>query len=96
MFFCGRPPHSPPYPLQIELSRVRNGKKRDKVDLSVMSCLEDLSLITSSHFCLLEYAEEFPPFLSNGGMGSVILNVYRKNDEKDAHIPKLKVFASCS
>ncbi|KNZ74154.1 Putative transcription initiation factor TFIID 111 kDa subunit [Termitomyces sp. J132] len=48
----------------------------------------DLSLKDTSNFVLWEYSEEHPPILPNFGMGSVLVNYYRKKDEKDEHIPK--------
>ena len=33
--------------------------------------------------------EEHPPIISNIGMGSVLVNYYRKKDEKDETVPKV-------
>lgn len=33
--------------------------------------------------------EEHPPIIPNFGMGSVLVNYYRKKDEKDEHVPKV-------
>ena len=33
--------------------------------------------------------EEHPPIIPNFGMGSVLVNYYRKKDEKDDHLPKV-------
>lgn len=33
--------------------------------------------------------EEHPPIVSNFGMGSILVNYYRKKSEKDEHIPKV-------
>jgi hypothetical protein len=49
----------------------------------------DLTLKETGQFVLLEYSEEHPPIMSNFGMGSVLVNYYRKRDEKDEHIPKV-------
>ncbi|CAG7847620.1 Putative transcription initiation factor TFIID 111 kDa subunit AltName: Full=TAFII-111; AltName: Full=TBP-associated factor 111 kDa [Serendipita indica DSM 11827] len=48
----------------------------------------DLTLKDTSKFVLWEYSEEHPPTISNFGMGSMLVNYYRKKDEKDEHIPK--------
>ncbi|KAG6879873.1 hypothetical protein C0992_010542, partial [Termitomyces sp. T32_za158] len=48
----------------------------------------DLSLKDTSNFVVWEYSEEHPPIIPNFGMGSVLVNYYRKKDEKDEHIPK--------
>jgi transcription initiation factor TFIID subunit 1 len=33
--------------------------------------------------------EEHPPIVPNFGMGSALVNYYRKKDEKDDHVPKV-------
>ena len=33
--------------------------------------------------------EEHPPIIANYGMGSILVNYYRKKSEKDEHIPKV-------
>ncbi|KAG8834348.1 hypothetical protein FRC17_009116 [Serendipita sp. 399] len=48
----------------------------------------DLTLKDTSKFVLWEYSEEHPPTISNFGMGSMLVNYYRKKDDKDDHIPK--------
>lgn len=35
--------------------------------------------------------EEHPPIIANFGMGSILVNYYRKKSEKDEHIPKVRV-----
>lgn len=37
--------------------------------------------------------EEHPPIIPNFGMGSALVNYYRKKDEKDDHIPKFDLGA---
>lgn len=37
---------------------------------------------------LMASQEEHPPIISNFGMGSVLVNYYRKKDEKDDYVPK--------
>ncbi len=39
---------------------------------------------------LWEFSEEHPPIISNFGMGSILVNYYRKKNEKDDHIPKVR------
>ncbi|KAH9913336.1 atypical/TAF1 protein kinase [Epithele typhae] len=48
----------------------------------------DLSLRDTSNFVIWEFSEEHPPIISNFGMGSILVNYYRKKSEKDDHIPK--------
>lgn len=50
----------------------------------------DLSIRDTSSFVLCEYSEEAPPVLNNVGMGSIIVNYYRKKHERDEYIPKVK------
>jgi hypothetical protein len=38
---------------------------------------------------LLEFSEEYPPIMSGYGMGTTIVNYYRKKDDKDEHVPKV-------
>ena len=42
-------------------------------------------------FSTLSYMEqeEHPPIIPNFGMGSSLVNYYRKRDEKDDHVPKV-------
>lgn len=40
--------------------------------------------------------EEHPPILSNFGMGSILVNYYRKKSDKDEHIPKVRRIVSIS
>ena len=42
---------------------------------------------------LWEFSEEHPPIISNFGMGTILVNYYRKKSEKDDHIPKVRVVA---
>jgi transcription initiation factor TFIID subunit 1, fungi type len=35
--------------------------------------------------------EEHPPIVANFGMGSILVNYYRKKSEKDEHIPKVRI-----
>ena len=43
------------------------------------------------HRCLSSLQEEHPPILSDFAMGSILVNYYRKKDDKDEHIPKLEL-----
>lgn len=49
----------------------------------------DLSLRDTSNFVLFEFSEEHPPIISNFGMGSILVNYYRKKSEKDDYVPKV-------
>lgn len=54
-----------------------------------MRTTKDLSLKDTSSFVLLEYSEEHPPIISNAGMGSLIINYYRKTEPKDEYVPNV-------
>ncbi|KAF6766609.1 atypical/TAF1 protein kinase [Ephemerocybe angulata] len=49
----------------------------------------DLSLRDTSNFVLWEYSEEHPPIISNFGMGSVLVNYYRKKGRKGRDCSKV-------
>ncbi|KAF8734575.1 hypothetical protein RHS02_06922, partial [Rhizoctonia solani] len=91
-----RPALQIPANIEFRFTRVRNlKKKKDKngrrlVSNDVLKKTGDLTLKDNSNFVLWEYSasEEHPPVLSNFGMGSVLVNYYRKKDEKDDYVPK--------
>ncbi|ORY20963.1 hypothetical protein BCR39DRAFT_554452 [Naematelia encephala] len=49
----------------------------------------DLTVSEKGPFVLLEFSEEYPPIMSGYGMGTTIVNYYRKQDDKDDTVPKL-------
>ncbi|KZT08547.1 uncharacterized protein LAESUDRAFT_675751 [Laetiporus sulphureus 93-53] len=88
------------FPANVELhfSKVRTAKKKkDKAGRKVgkggnvgegLHKTGDLSLRDTSNFVLWEFSEEHPPIISNFGMGSILVNYYRKKNEKDEYVPK--------
>ncbi|KAJ3998572.1 TAF1 transcription initiation factor TFIID subunit TAF1 [Lentinula boryana] len=88
------------FPINIELrfTKVRTAKKKkDKAGRKLgkggnvgegLHTTGDLSLRDTSNFVMWEYSEEHPPIIPNFGMGSALVNYYRKKDEKDDHVPK--------
>lgn len=52
---------------------------------------KDLSLGDNSSVLLLEYSEEYPTMMSNFGMGSRLINYYRRKNTEDISRPKLDV-----
>ncbi|KAL8979709.1 MAG: hypothetical protein Q9205_005024 [Flavoplaca limonia] len=52
---------------------------------------QELSLGDNSSVLLLEYCEEFPTIMSNFGMGSRIINYYRRISPEDCSRPKLEI-----
>ncbi|KAG6877881.1 hypothetical protein C0993_002882 [Termitomyces sp. T159_Od127] len=93
-----RPALQFPSNIELRFSKVRTAKKKkDKAGRKVgkggnvgegLHRTADLSLKDTSNFVIWEYSEEHPPIIPNFGMGSVLVNYYRKKDEKDEHIPK--------
>lgn len=51
----------------------------------------DLTMGDNSSILLLEYSEESPPMLSTFGMGSRLINYYRRKDGEDTARPKLDI-----
>jgi transcription initiation factor TFIID subunit 1, fungi type len=91
-----RPPINFPINMDIKLSKIKNKKKHQKKLLKsggssadLMKKSKDLTLKDNSKYVLFEYSEEYPPFIQNTGMASIIYNYYRKKDEKDAFVPNL-------
>ncbi|THV07607.1 hypothetical protein K435DRAFT_709654 [Dendrothele bispora CBS 962.96] len=93
-----RPALQFPSNIELRFSKVRTAKKKkDKAGRKLgkggnvgegLHTTSDLSLRDTSNFVIWEYSEEHPPIIPNFGMGSVLVNYYRKKDEKDEHIPK--------
>ncbi|KAF8078829.1 TAF1 transcription initiation factor TFIID subunit TAF1 [Lyophyllum atratum] len=93
-----RPALQFPSNIELRFSKVRTAKKKkDKAGRKVgkggnvgegLRKTSDLSLKDTSNFVLWEYSEEHPPIVPNFGMGSSLVNYYRKKDEKDEHVPK--------
>ncbi|OZJ06220.1 hypothetical protein BZG36_00761, partial [Bifiguratus adelaidae] len=81
------PPHS-----DITFSRVKATKKKKKDKkkdaTQLMRSSRDISIKDNIPFVLFEYCEEYPPIIQNIGMGSYLINYYRKKDPKDNHIPQ--------
>ncbi|SCW02106.1 LAFE_0E14312g1_1 [Lachancea fermentati] len=78
----------------IVFSKIKNRKrKRDKgKDIKeLFARSQDLTVGDSAPIFLMEYSEETPVALSKFGMGSKLINYYRKTDDKDMSRPKLPV-----
>ncbi|KAH7885981.1 TAF1 transcription initiation factor TFIID subunit TAF1 [Phlebopus sp. FC_14] len=94
-----RPALQFPTNIEIRFSKVRTAKKKkDRAGRKLgkggnvgegLHRTSDLTLKDTSNFVLWEYSEEHPPIVPNLGMGSVLVNYYRKKDEKDDYMPKL-------
>ncbi|KAL4252498.1 Transcription initiation factor TFIID subunit 1 histone acetyltransferase domain-containing protein [Abortiporus biennis] len=93
-----RPALQFPSNVELRFSKVRTAKKKkDKAGRKVgkggnvgegLHHTGDLSLRDTSNFVLWEFSEEHPPIISNFGMGSILVNYYRKKNDKDEHVPK--------
>lgn len=70
-------------------SQKRNKMAADPAERFKTS--KDLSLTEKGSFVLLEFSEEYPPIMSGYGMGTTIVNYYRKKDDKDDTVPKLDI-----
>ncbi|WPK26840.1 hypothetical protein PUMCH_004202 [Australozyma saopauloensis] len=77
--------------LLICFSKVKMRKKkkdRGKTSKEIFRKTSDLTAVDSSTLIGMEYCEENPNILSNFGMGSKIINYYRKEKEEDSSRPK--------
>ncbi|BGP14889.1 hypothetical protein JCM10213_003755 [Rhodosporidiobolus nylandii] len=94
-----RPPLQFPQNIPITFTKVKSKKKKDKHGRKIkksegadaMRGMQDITLKDTSNFVLWEYSEEHPPIISNVGMGSIIVNYYRKKSPEDKHVPNLEV-----
>lgn len=50
---------------------------------------KDLTMSEKGPCVLLEFSEEYPPIMSGYGMGTTIVNYYRKKDDRDETVPKV-------
>ncbi|KAF9901779.1 hypothetical protein EC991_005661 [Linnemannia zychae] len=85
-----RPSLQIPPNVEITFSRVKGSKKKKqkRKELGeVMRSSKDLTLRDHTNFVLLEYSEEHPAIIQNVGMGSFLINYYRKESVEDTHIP---------
>ncbi|OLL24059.1 putative transcription initiation factor TFIID subunit [Neolecta irregularis DAH-3] len=80
----------PEQTLRFSKTKSRKRKKdRGKDAMTLMKTSQDLSLGDNSHFVLFEFSEEYPFVLNNIGMGTRIVNYYRKTSPDDETRPKL-------
>jgi hypothetical protein len=76
---------------QWKFTRIKNLKKKlkgGKTITEVLGTVKDITVKDNSSYALFEFCEEYPPIMSDGGMGSLVVNYYRKKDEKDAYLPR--------
>ncbi|MBW0462936.1 hypothetical protein O181_002651 [Austropuccinia psidii MF-1] len=92
-----RPALQFPVNVPIKFSKVKMAKKKkDKSGRKIRNTAPasellkstiDLTLKDTCGFMLFEYSEEAPPVISNIGMGSILVNYYRKQDTADDYVP---------
>lgn len=70
---------------------VKRKHRKGKGPRSIFESTKHLSLGDNSEVLLLEYSEEYPIMLSNFGMGSRLINYYRRKDTKDTSRPRLEI-----
>lgn len=92
-----RPPLQFPANIPITFTKSRSAKKKKdkqgrkikKGDGEQLRHMSDITLKDTGPFILWEYSEENPPIISNVGMGSILVNYYRKRSPEDPFVPQL-------
>lgn len=78
--------------MQFSKLKTRKRKKdRGKEVKELFNKTTDLTLADTGQTLLLEHSEQVPIVLPNFGMGSKLINYYRKKDEEDTSRPKLPI-----
>ncbi|KAI8335611.1 hypothetical protein BD560DRAFT_451101 [Blakeslea trispora] len=84
-----------PLNTDLHFSRMKASKKKKKDKkkghVDIIRSTKDLTLKDSSQFVLMEYSEEHPPIISNMGMGTLVINYYRKTEPKDEFVPNVDI-----
>ncbi|KAJ2742241.1 hypothetical protein GGI20_004621 [Coemansia sp. BCRC 34301] len=75
--------------VEAKFSRVRTARRRGKHSGETPWAAKDVTLRDSADCVLVEYCEEYPLVVSNVGMGSVVVNYYRKRHAADHSFPKV-------
>ncbi|PGH06426.1 hypothetical protein AJ79_06515 [Helicocarpus griseus UAMH5409] len=70
---------------------IKRKHQRGKDVKSLYPSTKSISLADNSHVFLLEYSEEHPTMLSNFGMGSRLINYYRRKNMEDPTRPKAEI-----
>ncbi|KAM0746937.1 hypothetical protein T439DRAFT_350223 [Meredithblackwellia eburnea MCA 4105] len=94
-----RPALQFPQNIPLTFAKVRSSKKKkDKAGRKIkksegdsIRSMGDITCRDTSNFILWEYSEENPPIISNVGMGSIIVNYYRKREATDTFVPDLDI-----
>ncbi|KAK6503275.1 hypothetical protein TWF481_008304 [Arthrobotrys musiformis] len=89
-----RPRLTFPTEVEIRFTKGKTLKRKHLKGKSIREIFHDtksLSLSDNSNFILFEYSEEHPYVLSNFGMGSRIINYYRRKEDSDETRPKCEL-----
>ncbi|WEW58046.1 hypothetical protein PRK78_003513 [Emydomyces testavorans] len=70
---------------------IKRKHQKGKDVKNLYDSTKSLSLADNSHIMLLEYSEEHPMMLPNFGMGSRVINYYRKKSNEDDARPKKEI-----
>ena len=70
---------------------VKRKHMKGKTTQDIFRTTKDISLGDNSNVLLLEYSEEYPVMMSNFGMGSRLVNYYRRKNMEDTTRPKLDI-----
>ncbi|KKZ64857.1 transcription initiation factor TFIID subunit 1 [[Emmonsia] crescens] len=70
---------------------IKRKHQRGKDVKTLYNSTKSLSLADNSHVLLLEYSEEHPTIMSNFGMGSRLINYYRRKNMEDPARPKAEI-----
>lgn len=74
-----------------QLKTVKRKHLKGKDTQAIFQTTKDMSLGDNSSVLLLEYSEEHPAIMSNFGMGSRLINYYRRKNMEDTTRPKLDI-----
>ncbi|KAL9055665.1 MAG: hypothetical protein Q9162_003391 [Coniocarpon cinnabarinum] len=75
----------------LPLQSFKRKEQRRKTPQELFPTTSQLSQADNSHVMLLEYSEEYPAMMSGFGMGSRLINYYRRKDDADHSRPKFDV-----
>ncbi|EON67046.1 hypothetical protein W97_06163 [Coniosporium apollinis CBS 100218] len=78
----------------VTFSKLKSTKRKHlkgKETQEIFKESADLTLGDNSNMVLMEYSEEYPIMMSNFGMGSRLINYYRRKDAEDNTRPKLDI-----
>ncbi|KAK2852147.1 hypothetical protein FQN49_005327 [Arthroderma sp. PD_2] len=70
---------------------IKRKHQKGKDARSLYDSTKSLSMGDNSNVLLIEHSEEYPTMLSNFGMGSRLINYYRKKNAEDPSRPKTEI-----